>query len=166
MEKDYGSDEGVEILNILTKEGINGYLIALQQSVSEPFKVSEIRVMGKTFEDKYRSAILFYKNVNVNGFSHEIPIYFNQYIDFEQQQKDILVIDLINRPLSVNGKTYFEFNLLANTVLVFQFFPEKIINCNYFTIKRNLKTVDGGRVKNIKKPMKWASLTEKDVTII
>lgn len=104
------------------------YLELLQQSASQPFETSLIRI--QTSNAAQITQILNLTSKDANGQSCTIPIITQSYFSANQYQSTILDVPY---PVKIDGSTYLTFPILASTTATYTFFPAEKVN-----IARNL----------------------------
>lgn len=104
------------------------YLELLQQSASQPFETSLIRI--QTSNPSQITQILNLTSKDANGQSCTIPIITQSYFSANQFQSTILDVPY---PVKIDGSTYLTFPILGNTTATYTFFPAEKVN-----IARNL----------------------------
>lgn len=118
----FGSSVGV----IVTPAQTNvSYLELLQQSASQPFETSLIRV--QTSNPSQLTQILTVTSKDANGQLCQIPIITQSYFSANQFQSTILDIPY---PVKIDGNTYITFSILGNTTATYTFFPAEKINAS------------------------------------
>lgn len=104
------------------------YLELLQQSASQPFETSLIRI--QTSNPSQITQILTLTSKDANGQLCQIPIITQSYFSANQFQSTILDVQY---PVKIDGSTYLTFPILGNTTATYTFFPAEKVN-----IARNL----------------------------
>lgn len=104
------------------------YLELLQQSASQPFETSLIRI--QTSNPSQITQILTLTSKDANGQLCQIPIITQSYFSANQFQSTILDVPY---PVKIDGSTYLTFPILGNTTATYTFFPAEKVN-----IARNL----------------------------
>lgn len=104
------------------------YLELLQQSASQPFETSLIRI--QTSNPSQITQILTLTSKDANGQLCQIPIITQSYFSATQFQSTILDVPY---PVKIDGSTYLTFPILGNTTATYTFFPAEKVN-----IARNL----------------------------
>jgi len=118
----FGSSVGV----IVTPAQVNvSYLELLQQSASQPFETSLIRV--QTSNPSQLTQILTVTSKDANGQLCQIPIITQSYFSANQFQSTILDIPY---PVKIDGNTYITFPILGATTATYTFFPANKINAS------------------------------------
>lgn len=116
----FGSAAGV----VVTPSQTNvSYLQLLQQSASQPFDTSLIRVFGSSTQQTLQNLTLTSKDAN--GQECSVPIITQSYFSATQFQNTIVDV-----PYSVklDGNTYITFELLGNSSATVTLFPSTKIN--------------------------------------
>jgi hypothetical protein len=104
------------------------YLELLQQSASQPFETSLIRI--QTSNPSQITQILTLTSKDANGQLCQIPIITQSYFSANQFQSTILDVPY---PVKIDGSTYLTFPILGNTTATYTFFPSEKVN-----VARNL----------------------------
>ena len=99
------------------------YLELLQQSASQPFETSLIRV--QTNVASQLTQILTVTSKDANGQLLQIPIITQSYFSANQFQSTILDIPY---PVKIDGNTNISFTILGNTTATYTFFPAEKVN--------------------------------------
>ncbi len=99
------------------------YLQLLQQSASQPFETSLIRI--QTNVASQLTQILTVTSSDANGQLLQIPIITQSYFSANQFQSTILDIPY---PVKIDGNSYISFTILGNTTATYTFFPANKIN--------------------------------------
>ena len=116
----FGSSVGVTV----TPAQVNvSYLELLNQSASQPFETSLIRI--QTSNASQLTQILTLVSKDANGQLCQIPIITQSYFSANQFQSTILDVPY---PVKIDGNTYVTFPILANTTATYTFFPAEKIN--------------------------------------
>ena len=116
----FGTSVGV----IVTPAQVNvSYLELLNQSASQPFETSLIRI--QTSSPSQLTQILTVTSKDANGQLCQIPIITQSYFSANQFQSTILDVPY---PVKIDGNTYVTFSILGNTTATYTFFPAEKIN--------------------------------------
>jgi len=116
----FGTSVGV----IVTPAQVNvSYLELLNQSASQPFETSLIRI--QTSSPSQLTQILTVTSKDANGQLCQIPIITQSYFSANQFQSTILDVPY---PVKIDGNTYVSFSILGNTTATYTFFPSEKIN--------------------------------------
>ena len=116
----FGTSVGV----IVTPAQVNvSYLELLNQSASQPFETSLIRI--QTSSPSQLTQILTVTSKDANGQSCQIPIITQSYFSANQFQSTILDVPY---PVKIDGNTFVTFPILGNTTATYTFFPSEKIN--------------------------------------
>lgn len=116
----FGTATGV----IVTPAQVNvSYLELLNQSASQPFETSLIRI--QTSSPSQLTQILTVTSKDANGQLCQIPIITQSYFSANQFQSTILDVPY---PVKIDGNTYVSFTILGNTTATYTFFPAEKIN--------------------------------------
>jgi hypothetical protein len=116
----FGSSTGV----IVTPAQVNvSYLELLNQSASQPFETSLIRI--QTSQPSQLTQILTVTSKDANGQLCQIPIITQSYFSANQFQSTILDVPY---PVKIDGNTFISFTILGNTTATYTFFPAEKIN--------------------------------------
>jgi hypothetical protein len=116
----FGSSVGVTV----TPAQVNvSYLELLNQSASQPFETSLIRI--QTSNPSQLTQILTLTSKDANGQLCQIPIITQSYFSANQFQSTILDVPY---PVKIDGNTFVTFPILANTTATYTFFPAEKIN--------------------------------------
>jgi hypothetical protein len=116
----FGTSVGV----IVTPAQVNvSYLELLNQSASQPFETSLIRI--QTSSPSQLTQILTVTSKDANGQLCQIPIITQSYFSANQFQSTILDVPY---PVKIDGNTYVTFSILGNTTATYTFFPSEKIN--------------------------------------
>jgi hypothetical protein len=129
----FGSSTGV---TVTPAQSNVSYLELLQQSASQPFETSLIRV--QTSNASQITQILTLTSKDANGQLCQIPIITQSYFSANQFQSTILDIPY---PVKIDGNTFLTFPILANTTATYTFFPAEKVN-----VARNLNGQDQQQV--------------------
>jgi len=129
----FGSSTGV---TVTPAQSNVSYLELLQQSASQPFETSLIRV--QTSNPSQITQILTLTSKDANGQLCQIPIITQSYFSANQFQSTILDIPY---PVKIDGNTFLTFPILANTTATYTFFPAEKVN-----VARNLNGQDQQQV--------------------
>jgi hypothetical protein len=121
----FGTSTGV---TVTPAQSNVSYLELLQQSASQPFETSLIRV--QTSNPSQITQILTLTSKDANGQLCQIPIITQSYFSANQFQSTILDIPY---PVKIDGNTFLTFPILANTTATYTFFPAEKVN-----VARNL----------------------------
>lgn len=116
----FGSAVGVTVTPAQTNVS---YLELLQQSASQPFETSLIRVQTTT--QPQLTQILTVTSKDANGQLCQIPIITQSYFSANQFQGTILDIPY---PVKIDGNTSISFTILAGETATYTFFPAEKIN--------------------------------------
>jgi hypothetical protein len=116
----FGSSVGVTV----TPAQVNvSYLELLNQSASQPFETSLIRI--QTSSASQLTQILTVVSKDANGQLCQIPIITQSYFSANQFQSTILDVPY---PVKIDGNTYVTFPILAGQTATYTFFPAEKIN--------------------------------------
>lgn len=116
----FGSSVGV----IVTPAQVNvSYLELLNQSASQPFETSLIRI--QTSNASQLTQILTVTSKDANGQLCQIPIITQSYFSANQFQSTILDVPY---PVKIDGNTNISFPILGNTTATYTFFPAEKVN--------------------------------------
>jgi hypothetical protein len=116
----FGTSVGV----IVTPAQVNvSYLELLNQSASQPFETSLIRI--QTSSPSQLTQILTVTSKDANGQLCQIPIITQSYFSANQFQSTILDVPY---PVKIDGNTFVTFSILGNTTATYTFFPSEKIN--------------------------------------
>lgn len=129
----FGTSTGV---TVTPAQSNVSYLELLQQSASQPFETSLIRV--QTSNPSQITQILTLTSKDANGQLCQIPIITQSYFSANQFQSTILDIPY---PVKIDGNTFLTFPILANTTATYTFFPAEKVN-----VARNLNGQDQQQV--------------------
>lgn len=99
------------------------YLQLLQQSASQPFETSVLRV--QTTNSTQLTTILTITSSDANGQSCTIPLITQNYFRADQFQSGILDVPFSVR---IDGNTNLQFPVLGNVTVIFTFFPKNKAN--------------------------------------
>ncbi len=99
------------------------YLELLQQSASQPFETSLIRIQSANTSQI--TQILTITSKDANGQLAQIPVITQSYFSANQFQSGILDVPY---PVKIDGNTNVSFSILANTSVTLTFFPAEKIN--------------------------------------
>lgn len=133
LTNNFGSSVGV---TVTPAQSNVSYLELLQQSASQPFETSLIRI--QTSNPSQITQILTLTSKDANGQLCQIPIITQSYFSANQFQSTILDVPY---PVKIDGNTYLTFPILANTTATYTFFPAEKVN-----IARNLNGQDQQQV--------------------
>lgn len=120
LSTNFGSSVGLAITPAQTNIT---YLQLLQQSASQPFETSLIRVQSTNSSQV--TQILTVTVSDANGQSATLPIITQSYFSSYQQQSGILDVPY---QLKIDGNTSITSTILANTTVTFTFFPAEKVN--------------------------------------
>ena len=95
----------------------------LNQSAAQPFETSLIRIQSTNTAQV--TQVININSSDANGQSANIPLYTTSYFSANQFQSGIVDIPYT---LKVEGNTYISFTVLANTTVIFDFFPINKVN--------------------------------------
>lgn len=116
----FGSSVGVTV----TPAQVNvSYLELLNQSASQPFETSLIRI--QTSNPSQLTQILTLTSKDANGQLCQIPIITQSYFSANQFQSSILDVPY---PVKIDGNTFISFPILGTTTATYTFFPAEKIN--------------------------------------
>ncbi len=124
----YGSAVGI---TVTPAAGVS-YIQLLNQSASQPFETSLIRISSGTATTgivQVQQALSIVSS-DASGQSATIPLFPTSYFSANQYQSGIIDIPY---NVKIEGNTYISFTVLANTTVMFDFFP-----MNKFNSARNL----------------------------
>lgn len=99
------------------------YLELLQQSASQPFETSLIRI--QTSNPSQITQILTLTSKDANGQLCQIPIITQSYFSANQFQSTILDVPY---NVKIDGSTYLTFPILGHTTATYTFFPSEKVN--------------------------------------
>ena len=116
----FGSSVGVQVAPAQTNVS---YLELLQQSASQPFETSLIRIQTTTLPQL--TQIITVTSKDANGQLCQIPIITQSYFSANQFQNTILDVPY---PVKIDGNTSLSFTILAGEVATYTFFPAEKIN--------------------------------------
>lgn len=116
----FGSSTGITVTPAQTNVS---YLELLQQSASQPFETSLIRIQTTTIPQL--TQILTVTSKDANGQLCQIPIITQSYFSANQFQSTILDVPY---PVKIDGNTSISFVLLAGETATYTFFPAEKIN--------------------------------------
>jgi hypothetical protein len=116
----FGSSTGV---TVTPAQANVSYLELLQQSASQPFETSLVRI--QTSNSAQLTQILTLTSKDANGQSCTIPIITQSYFSANQFQSTILDVPY---PVKIDGNTYLTFPILASTTATYTFFPAEKVN--------------------------------------
>ena len=133
LSNNFGSSVGV---TVTPAQSNVSYLELLQQSASQPFETSLIRI--QTSNPSQITQILTLTSKDANGQLCQIPIITQSYFSANQFQSTILDVPY---PVKIDGNTYLTFPILANTTATYTFFPAEKVN-----VARNLNGQDQQQV--------------------
>jgi len=120
LTNNFGSSVGV---TVTPAQSNVSYLELLQQSASQPFETSLIRI--QTSNPSQITQILTLTSKDANGQLCQIPIITQSYFSANQFQSTILDVPY---PVKIDGNTYLTFPILANTTATYTFFPAEKVN--------------------------------------
>lgn len=120
LSTNFGSSVGLSVTPAQTNIT---YLQLLQQSASQPFETSLIRVQSTNASQV--TQILTVTVTDANGQSATLPIITQSYFSSYQQQSGILDVPY---QLKIDGNTSITSTILANTTVTFTFFPAEKVN--------------------------------------
>lgn len=120
LSTNFGSSVGLSVTPAQTNIT---YLQLLQQSASQPFETSLIRVQSTNSSQV--TQILTVTVTDANGQSATLPIITQSYFSSYQQQSGILDVPY---QLKIDGNTSITSTILANTTVTYTFFPAEKVN--------------------------------------
>jgi hypothetical protein len=120
LSTNFGSSVGLSVTPAQTNIT---YLQLLQQSASQPFETSLIRVQSTNSSQV--TQILTVTVTDANGQSATLPIITQSYFSSYQQQSGILDVPY---QLKIDGNTSITSTILANTTVTYTFFPSEKVN--------------------------------------
>ena len=120
LTNNFGTSVGV---TVTPAQSNVSYLELLQQSASNPFSTSLVRI--QTSNPSQLTQILTLTSKDANGQSCNIPIITQSYFSANQFQSTILDVPY---PVKIDGNTYLTFPILGNTTATYTFFPAEKIN--------------------------------------
>jgi hypothetical protein len=120
LSTNFGSSVGLSVTPAQTNVS---YLQLLQQSASQPFETSLLRVQSTNASQV--TQILTVTVTDANGQSATLPIITQSYFSSYQQQSGILDIPY---QVKIDGNTSITSTILANTTVTYTFFPAEKVN--------------------------------------
>lgn len=120
LSTNYGSSVGLSVTPAQTNVS---YLQLLQQSASQPFETSLLRVQSTNASQV--TQILTVTVTDANGQSATLPIITQSYFSSYQQQSGILDVPY---QVKIDGNTSITSTILANTTVTYTFFPAEKVN--------------------------------------
>lgn len=120
LDPNFGSSTGVTVTPAQVSVT---YLELLNQSASQPFETSLIRIQTSTASQL--TQILTVVSKDANGQLCQIPVITQSYFSANQFQSTILDVPY---PVKIDGNTYVTFPILGNTTATYTFFPAEKIN--------------------------------------
>ena len=99
------------------------YLQLLQQSASQPFETSLIRVQSANSSQV--TQIITVTSKDANGQECKIPVITQSYFSANQFQPGIVDVPF---NVKIDGNTYMEFTILGNTTATITLFPSTKVN--------------------------------------
>lgn len=120
LSTNFGSSVGLSVTPAQTNVS---YLQLLQQSASQPFETSLIRVQSTNASQV--TQILTVTVTDANGQSATLPIITQSYFSSYQQQSGILDVPY---QVKIDGNTSITSTILANTTVTYTFFPAEKVN--------------------------------------
>jgi len=125
LTSNFGSATGLTVAPAQTNVS---YLELLQQSASQPFETSLIRVQtGSTNASAQLTQILTVTSKDANGQLCQIPIITQSYFSANQFQPNILDVPY---PVKIDGNTNISFVVLATVTVTITFFPSNKVNAS------------------------------------
>jgi len=121
----FGSAVGI---TVVPSQSNVTYLELLQQSASQPFETSLLRI--QSVNTAQITNIITITSKDANGQLCQIPLITQSYFSANQFQSGILDIPFA---LRIDGNTNLQFNVLGNTTVIMTFFPRDKAN-----LSRNL----------------------------
>ena len=115
----FGNPAGITVTNL--QGGTYGRMIA--QSNNKFFKIGKWRFQSASSAQLAQTLTL--THVDANGKTYSTPLNLSIMRDAYQQQSDILDV---TKPLTIDGNTFINFTLLANTTLVISMFPISVVS--------------------------------------
>lgn len=116
----YGSSVGLTVTPSQTNVS---YLMLLQQSAAQPFETSLIRV--QTTNAAQVTQILTITSTDANGQTCTVPVITQNYFSPNQFQSGIIDVPY---NVTIDGNTNITSQILANTTVVYTFFPAEKVN--------------------------------------
>lgn len=120
LSTNFGSAVGIEVV---PSQANVSYLELLQQSASQPFETSLIRIQSSNTTQV--TQIINVVNKDANGQECTIPVITQSYFSANQFQSGIIDVPY---SLKIDGNAYLQYPVLANTTVVMTFFPKEKIN--------------------------------------
>jgi hypothetical protein len=120
LSTNFGSSVG---LTVTPAQSNVSYLQLLQQSASQPFETSLIRVQSSIATQV--TQILTVTITDANGQSATLPIITQSYFSSYQQQSGILDVPY---SLKIDANTSITSTILAGAVVTYTFFPAEKVN--------------------------------------
>lgn len=120
LSTNFGSSVGLTVTPAQTNVS---YLQLLQQSASQPFETSLLRVQSTNASQV--TQILTVTVTDANGQSATLPIITQSYFSSYQQQSGILDIPY---QVKIDGNTSITSTILANTTVTYTYFPAEKVN--------------------------------------
>ena len=120
LSTNFGSSVGLSVTPAQTNVS---YLQLLQQSASQPFETSLLRVQSTNASQV--TQILTVTVTDANGQSATLPIITQSYFSSYQQQSGILDIPY---QVKIDGNTSITSTILANTTVTYTYFPAEKVN--------------------------------------
>lgn len=115
----FGSAVGITV----TPASSVPYIQLLNQSASQPFETSLIRIQSTNTSQV--TQVINIVSSDANGQSAQIPLYTTSYFSANQFQSGIVDVPFT---LKIEGNTYISFTVLASTTVTFDFFPMNKVN--------------------------------------
>ena len=120
LSANFGSDAGVTVTP--SQAGV-AYLQLLQQSQSQPFETSLLRIQSSNATQVTQQITI--TSTDANGQSCNIPLIVQNYFTAYQFQSGIVDVPF---PVRIDGNTYLSFTVLAGVSLSMTFFPSEKFN--------------------------------------
>lgn len=116
-EFNYGSDEGVEVVN-----SYSSYEHILFESQAQT-TIKSIQIISTS--DNIKNKVIYHRIKCGWGVKVKIPIILNDYFGENQVQKNVIVIE---KKIRINGNNYLEIPLEPKEKITLLFFGEKYFN--------------------------------------
>lgn len=120
LSTNFGSAVG---LTVTPSQSNISYLMLLQQSAAQPFETSLIRVQSTNAAQV--TQILTVQSTDANGQTCTVPVITQSYFSANQFQSGIVDVPY---SVTIDGNTNITSSVLANTTVIYTFFPAEKVN--------------------------------------
>jgi hypothetical protein len=120
LSTNFGSAVG---LTVTPSQSNITYIMLLQQSAAQPFETSLIRVQSSNAAQV--TQILTVQSTDANGQTCTVPVITQSYFSANQFQSGIVDVPYA---VTIDGNTNITSQVLANTTVIYTFFPAEKVN--------------------------------------